>query len=123
MNFWFRFIYKHRSAIEIGNYDYVKDIVNRDFNTFSGSFLEKYFTEKLALSKKYSLIGNYWEKANKNEIDIVAVNQTEKKILFAEVKLNKNKISIPLLKEKSKIIITKLSNYSVEYKAFSIDDM
>ena len=123
LNFWFRFIYKHRSAIEIGNYDYVKNIVKRDFNTFSGLFLEKYFTEKLALSKKYSIIGNYWEKGNKNEIDIVAVNQEEKKVLFVEVKLNKNKISIPLLKEKSKKIITKLSNYSAQYKGFSIEDM
>ena len=34
LNFWFRFIYKNRSAIEIGNYEYVKEIVRRDFDNF-----------------------------------------------------------------------------------------
>ncbi len=43
LNFWFRFIYKNQSAIEIGNYAYVRQIVKRDFPTYSGYFLEKYF--------------------------------------------------------------------------------
>ena len=30
LNFWFRFIYKYRSSIEIGNFDYVRSIVGRD---------------------------------------------------------------------------------------------
>ncbi len=29
-NFWFRFIYKYRSAIELENYEYVKNIVRRE---------------------------------------------------------------------------------------------
>ncbi len=46
LNFWFRFIYKQRSAIEIGNYGYVREIVERDFATFSGKFLERYFHQR-----------------------------------------------------------------------------
>lgn len=56
-NFWFRFIYKYKSAIEIENYDFVKDIVKRDFSVYSGRFLEKYFIEKIKLEKEYSKIG------------------------------------------------------------------
>ena len=123
LNFWFRFIYKYRSAVEISNFDYVKNIVKRDFETFSGRLLEKYFTEKLAASKQYAIIGSYWEKGNKNEIDIVAVNPVEKKALFAEVKRNKTKISIPLLKKKSENLLSKLQGYTIEYKAFSIENM
>lgn len=123
LNFWFRFIYKYRSTVEIGNLDYIKQIVERDFDVFSGKFLEKYFVEKLKLSKQYSLIGNYWEKGNKNEIDIIAVNDLEKKILFAEVKINKDKISIEKLKEKSKKLLLKFKEYEIEYKGFSIEDM
>ncbi len=122
LNFWFRFIYGYRSAIEIGNLKYVKDIVNRDFNTFSGYFLEKYFIEKLKLSNKFSNIGTYWEKGNKNEIDIVAVNDIEKKILICEVKLNPQKINLNKLKEKSKKLIERFKEYSFEYKGFSLDD-
>ncbi len=123
LNFWFRFVYKNMSAVEIENFTYVKNIVLRDFDGFSSKFLEKYFAEKLALSGKYDLIGNYWEKGNKNEINIVALNKNEKKALIAEVKLNKDKISIERLKIKAEKLIQKLKGYTVEYKGFSVEDM
>ncbi|MCK5820966.1 MAG: AAA family ATPase [Bacteroidales bacterium] len=123
LNFWFRFIYKYRSTIEIGNLDYVKDIVNRDYKVYSGRILEKYFTEILIESGDYSQIGTYWEKANKNEIDIVAVNERKKKMVIAEVKRQSKNISIPELQEKSKSLIREFSNYKTEYIGFSMDDM
>jgi len=122
-NFWFRFIYKYKSAIEIENYEYVKNIVRRDFKVYSGKFLEKYFSEKLKLTKSYSDIGTYWEKANQNEIDIVAINELEKKLFFAEVKLNKKKINIDILKEKAKKLISKYPLYTYEYRGFGLEDM
>jgi len=122
-NFWFRFIYKYKSAIEIENYEFVKEIVKRDFSVYSGKFLEKYFVEKFKLSKEFSNIGNYWEKANQNEIDIVAINEFEKRLVFAEVKLNKNKIDLEILKQKSQKIVDKFKNYKIEYKALSLEEM
>lgn len=123
LNFWFRFFYKYRSAVEIENFGFLKKIIKRDFDTYSGRFLEKFFVEKLKLSKKYSLIGNYWEKGNKNEIDIIAVNELENKVLFVEVKLNKNKINIEKLKRKSQKLLPKFKNFAIQYKGFSIEDM
>lgn len=123
LRFWFRFIYKYRSAIEIGNFDYVKKITQRDFSTFLGEGLESYFKEKLSLSGEYSEIGSYWEKGNKNEIDIVAINEIEKKVLIGEVKLNKEKISLPLLIEKAAGLRKHLKEYEIEYKGFSVEDM
>jgi len=122
-HFWFRFIYKNRSAIEIENYNYIKSIVKRDFNTYSGRFLEKFFIEKLKLSGKYSNIGTYWERGNQNEIDIVAINEDEKNIRIAEVKRNPEKINLALLKEKSQNILQKHKKYSVEFKAYALEDM
>ena len=123
LNFWFRFIYKYRSSIEIGNFDYVRSIVGRDYATFSGLILEKYFVEKMILSQKYSTIGTYWEKANQNEIDIVAINEMEKKALFAEVKRKKENINLNVLKEKSTKIAQSLPGYEISYQGFSIEDM
>jgi AAA+ ATPase superfamily predicted ATPase len=122
-HFWFRFIYKNRSAIEIENYEYVKSIVKRDFSTYSGRFLEKYFIEKLKASADYSNIGTYWEKGNQNEIDIVAINDDKKTMLIAEVKLNAKKINLELLREKSSKLVDKQKNYSVEYTGYSLDDI
>lgn len=122
-HFWFRFIYKNRSAIEIENYKYIKSIVKRDFSTYSGRFLEKYFIEKLKLSGRYSAIGTYWEKGNQNEIDIVAVNVDEKKILIAEVKRNPQKIDMALLNEKAQKLLQKYTGYAVEFKGYCLKDM
>jgi len=121
-NFWFRFIYKYRSAIEIENYEYVKETVKRDFATYSGKFLEKYFIEKLKLSNNYSTIGTYWEKGNQNEIDIVAVNENIKQMLIVEVKLNPKKIDLNNLNIKASKLVSKYSNYDIIYAGYSLED-
>jgi uncharacterized protein len=123
LSFWFRFIYKYRSAVEIGNFQYVEELVRRDYATFSGKMLERYFIEKLKLSKQFSEIGTFWDKKNQNEIDIVAINEFEKRVVFAEVKLDKAKINLFELKEKSKALDYFLTGYSKEYLALSLQDM
>jgi len=122
-NFWFRFIYKYRSAIELENYEYVKNIVRRDYETYSGIFLERYFREKLRLSYEYSAIGNYWERGNQNEIDIVAINEDEKRMVIGEVKRNPKKIDLYKLEQKALKLTSKYSKYSIEYRGFSLKDM
>lgn len=123
LNFWFRFIYKNKGTVEIGNFDYLRSLVRRDFSTYSGRFLEKYFLEKLALSGQWSEIGSYWEKGFKNQIDIVAINRMEKKALFVEVKRNIKEYSEEQLKSKAFPLIRKLGGYDVEYRGLSIKDL
>ena len=123
LRFWFRFVYKYRSAVEIGNLGYVKEIVARDYAMHSGKILEKYFVEKLKSEKKYNQIGTYWDRNSQNEIDIVAVNDLEKVVLFAEVKRNEKNISIEKLKEKSQGLLQSFVGYDVVYKGYSMKDM
>jgi AAA+ ATPase superfamily predicted ATPase len=123
LNFWFRFVYKYRSAVEIGNYDYLREIVERDYETYSGLILEKYFRQKMIESKQFSDIGNYWDRKGENEIDIVAVNDLEKRLVFYEVKRNSKRVSLPLLKQKSNKISNNFSDYNIEYQGLSLDDM
>ena len=123
LSFWFRFIYRNRSAVEIGNFPYLEELVRRDYSTFSGKMLERYFIEKLKISLQFSEIGTFWDKKNQNEIDIVAINELEKRVLFAEVKLNKSKINLNDLREKSKVLDSHLNGYIKEYLALSLEDM
>jgi len=123
LHFWFRFIYRNKGAVEIGNFEYLKSLVLRDFPTYSGRFLEKYFIEKLALSGNWSEIGSYWEKGFKNQIDIVAVNRIEKKALFAEVKRNEKQYSEQQLRLKAQQLQRKLGGYRLEYLGFSLKDL
>jgi AAA+ ATPase superfamily predicted ATPase len=121
--FWFRFIYKYRSAIELGNYTFVRSMVERDFDQFSGQFLEKYFREKLMITGQYSQIGRYWNKRNENEIDIVALDDWGKQALIAEVKLNAHKINPDQLKSKAAEIAPMLYAYELSFRGFSLEDM
>lgn len=123
LSFWFRFIYKHRSAVEAGNLEYLLEIVQRDYTTYSGKVLEDYFIEKIKAEKRFNLLGTYWEKRNTNEIDIVAVNDLEKKVLFAEVKRQKKNISISVLKEKSKTLQQRFKGYEFSFAGLSLEDM
>jgi len=123
LNFWFRFVFKYRSAIEIGNYDYVKNIIERDYQMYSGQVLERYFKEKIVATENISLIGSYWETGNQNEIDIVALNEYDKTAVLAEVKRNKEKINLHILQDKAKNLIRQLPGYSIEYRGLSIEDM
>ncbi|HSF55535.1 MAG TPA: ATP-binding protein [Algoriphagus sp.] len=123
LSFWFRFIFKNYSAVEIGNFEYLKAQVRKDYSTFSGKMLERYFTEKYKESLGFSEIGTYWERGNTNEIDLVAINSAEKMALLAEIKVNKAKISLTELKKKSAQLLQQLPGYMVEYRGLSLDDM
>ena len=98
-------------------------IIFRDFPAYQGKFLEKLFIEKLKLKKQYTKIGRYWERGNKNEIDIVAINELEKIALIAEVKINKDKINLSVLKHKAQKLEQKLKGYKIKYIGYSIEDM
>lgn len=123
LNFWFRFIYKYRSAVEIGNLAYIRAIVERDYETYSGITLEKYFRAAMIESNEFSDIQGYWDSKGENEIDIVALNDMEKRLLFCEVKRNPKRINPKELKNKAKDLVAKYPKYSVTYRGLSLDDM
>lgn len=123
LNFWFRFIYKYRSAVEIGNLEYVKQKLSADYDTFSGWILERYFRQSYRESGMYNIVTNYWERGGKNEIDMIAVNEAERNIVIAEVKRNPRRIDINLLKEKSANIISKRADWDIDFIGLSLDNI
>ena len=123
LSFWFRFIYKNQSLIEAENFTKLKEIINRDIPTFKGKYLERLFIELLKKKEQYTSIGSYWERNNQNEIDIVAINTLEKKMLICEVKLQKKRLNYNELVLKSQKLIQTYKNYNIEYKLLSIEDI
>ena len=124
--FWFRFIYKYSSMIEIGAYEQLRKIIERDFSSFSGHMLEKYFRENAQISQAYTSIGNYWDRKGETEIDFIAVNKIEKSIDFAEIKRQKNNISIEKLRQKASEFLIQnpqFNSYKKEFYAWSLEDM
>ncbi len=126
LNFWFRFIYKYSYMLEIENYDSVRAIVNRDYETFSGLMLERYFRNVLIEQKHYTRIGGWWDRKGENEIDIVAENELQNEATFFEVKRNAENIRLTKLEEKALTFIRatgEFKDYTVRYKGLSMKDM
>ncbi|MBF0531504.1 MAG: ATP-binding protein [Candidatus Omnitrophica bacterium] len=122
LNFWFRFIYRHRSAVESENFEYIKEIIKRDYAVYSGKVLEQFYRDLCAESKKFNNIGSYWEKGNENEIDIVAVNDLKQEMLIAEVKINKRKINLEELKRKAQRLTADYPRYKIQWQALSLEN-
>lgn len=120
--FWFRFIFQNHAVLEAENFPYLREIFEQDFNTFAGRYLEKWFREVWKQKGKFTLIGNYWDKKG-NEIDIVGVDEREKSITFAEVKMNPDKQSLKALKAKSEVLLKQYSGYQAFYELLSLEDM
>jgi len=123
LNFWFRFIYRNKSAIETGNFQYVRDIIDRDYDAYSGVLLERCFHELLADTGKFNQVGSYWERGNLNEIDLVAINDLKKHIVLADIKLNKSKLNMGQLKDKAKELLASYPGYEVEWLGLSLENI
>jgi AAA+ ATPase superfamily predicted ATPase len=122
LNFWFRFIFRNRSAVETGNFAYIRDVIDRDYATWSGLMLERFFHQLFAESGNYNIIGSYWEKGNQNEIDLVAVNDLKKKLTIAEIKKNKSMINLDSLKMKANKLLESYQGYDVTWQALGLED-
>jgi AAA+ ATPase superfamily predicted ATPase len=123
LRFWFRFIHRNWSAVESNNFAYIKQAIRRDYQTYCGRLLEKFFQSLFAATGRFNRIGSYWEKKNLNEIDLVAINDLEKKIVMAEIELNRDRINLNALQNKSERLVAAYSDYTPEWLALGIDDI
>ena len=124
LRFWFRFVQKYISAVEIGNTDYVLKKMQADYETYSGMVLEQYFRQQYAETGQYNLVTNYWERDGGNEIDLIAVNDSERHLVIGEIKLQAQRIDMNHLKEKATHIVAKQRRrYFIEFVGLSMDDM
>lgn len=124
--FWFRFIYKYSYMLEIENYGSVKAVIDRDYETFSGLMLERWFRRVLIERQAYTRIGGWWDRKGENEIDLVAENELEDTATFFEVKRKAGNIDMEKLKAKASVFLRAtgaFNGYAFSYKGLSMADM
>ncbi len=123
MLFYFRFLYSHQDLIELGNYDILKQFILRDYETFTGKTLERYFISKLQEEGNFNKIGGWWDRKSMNEIDIISINDLKKSCKIYEVKRQKKNINLAKVQEKADIFMQNINDYSCELAALSMEDM
>lgn len=125
-SFWFRFIFKYSYIIEIENYRKLQEIVERDYNTFSGLMLEQYFHRAAIESGTYTRLSRWWDRKGENEIDMIAEDELRSVVTFFEIKRQKDDISIGILKQKAEAFLQathRFEGYEITYKGLSMEDM
>ncbi|MBR0247006.1 MAG: ATP-binding protein [Bacteroidales bacterium] len=124
--FWFRFIYKYNYILEIENYAKLQEIIERDYDTFSGLMLERYFHRVSMETGKYTRIGRWWDRKGENEIDMIAADELSESVTFFEIKRQQEEISIGVLKQKAEAFLRatyQFNDYKVSYEGLSLQQM
>ncbi len=92
IEFWFKFVYPFKSDLEMGNTDYVLNKIKNNLIDNHVSFVyedicrEQLVTRAKELGLLVSKIGSYWD--SKVEIDVVAIDNENKKLILGECKYN-----------------------------------
>jgi len=105
--FWFRFVYPNRSDVEGGEVDRALSKIRAEFNPYVGRIFEQVCREFLVevnhragLPFHFTKIGTWWGHFREDgmrkeiEIDLVALNEDTRDILFAECKWQNKKVGI-----------------------------
>ena len=125
-SFWFRFIFKYSYIIEIENYAKLQGIIWRDYSTFSGLMLERYFQRVAMESGEFTRIGRWWDRKGENEIDMIAEDEISDIVTFYEIKRQADEISLGVLKQRAEVMLQathEFKKYDISYKGLSMEDM
>lgn len=125
--FWFRFVYPFSSQLTMGKTGSARKMLKDQFIDNHASFIFEDVCRELTWDLTDSLgfipekIGRWWNKTT--EIDLVAINDTEKKIFIAECKYwsekpVSHKVLSDLIVKTQKI--EGISEYTVKYGLFSV---
>ena len=123
LRFWFRFIMRNQALVEMERNDLLFEIVERDYERYSGLVLEQYFRQKWMEEERVTLVGNYWDRNGQNEIDMIALNDIDKTAVVAEIKRQRKKFNPDELANKASAISNDLAKYSVRQIGLSMEDM
>ena len=133
LNFWFKYIERNRSYIELQNFEDLRQLAKADYQTYSGKVLENYFKQKLAEEGGFKEIGSWWEtksstnkeRLNSYEIDIVALKSSGKKALIAEVKRmpENNYVHSTFMEKVEHLRHKEMAKYDIETRVLGLEDM
>ena len=98
----------------------------RDYNTFSGLMLERYFHCVAIESGNYTRLGRWWDSKGENEIDMIAEDELKDCATFYEIKRQADEISLGVLKQKAEVFMLathQFNGYDISYKGLSVEEM
>jgi len=124
LSLWFAYIYKYPTFVESGRSDLLESIFREDYPRYSGRVLEKWFRDDMIQTGPYYDVGVFRGKNPSGisyDLDIVALRKKE--ALIAEVKRNREKISLEDALYNSGEFLRLSDPVKVKFASFSLDDI
>jgi len=118
--FWFQFIEPKRSWIEESPEKVLTEDIMSSLDEYTSKTFEDVCLEHVCDHYDYHKVGRWW--FGQYEIDVVALNEREDRILIGECKWSKNRVGYDLfntLKEKAKEVRWKKGERKEKYVLFS----
>ena len=100
--FWFRFVYPNKNLIEENKQDILIRNISDELIIHESFVFEDVCGQILwdIYPMEFNRLGRWWHKGE--EIDLVALNEKENRILFGECKWSRNKVGVDALKDLEK---------------------
>jgi len=127
--FWFRFVFRNATLVELRRFEQLRTIVARDMDSFAGYALERYFWWKFVGERDYVGMGPWWDRKGENEIDLVCespATEGEPALDFFEVKRDRNRIDLARLQGKVEVFFQRhpeMRSRTTSCKGLSLADM
>ncbi len=124
LDFWFRYIFRNKSRIEILNKERIATDILDDMPVFTGKKFEKFMIAHLvemnrAEQVRFDRIGQYWDRGE-TEIDIIFVIERDREINFGECKLSASRFRINSVEEKIKKFLAANRKYTTWKKILNL---
>ena len=126
LDLWFRFFYKYQDFVANNALTQLGRVIKRDFDTYSGYALERYFEQKFREKGYYTRIGKFWDRTGKNEIDLIAVNEIDGMAEVYEIKRDRQRYDEKTLKEKTEVLLQnckELHGMDIRLGVLSLQDL
>ncbi len=101
----------------------LQEIIEDGYTQYSGLMLKKYFRQRYAEQERVTEVSSWWDRSGEMGIDLIAVCGLDRQVTVAEVKRNRNKIDLQLLKEKVKQIKPLFPRYKKQTVGLLLEDM
>lgn len=127
MDFWFKFVYPYKGELELDNIAFVAEKLKNNFVDNHVSFVYEQVSKEMIVDLckncrvdfNISRIGSYWN--NNNEIDVVAIDDQNKRLLAGECKFYEKPVGMHVYSDllKKCECIPEFKGYKVIYAIFS----
>lgn len=114
LRFWLTFVDTIRMTdlAAYHHWDKLVQLCEDGLPQFLGKSLERWFIESTLEKGQYTPVGGWWDNKGQHEIDLVAIDETNKEIIFGEAKLNPEKYDEKKLEQSAQAFLQQHKKYA-----------